>query len=57
MNEMPEGVWYVVKWDIQYPAGTEYSSVVVTCVDGFELLSLDLLDCWTRPRRRRMRKS
>ena len=44
VDDTAEGVWYVVKWDVTYPAGTEYSEVQVTCVDGFELLALDALD-------------
>jgi len=37
----PEGVFYATNWDVTYPAGSSYSEVVVTCVDGFGLLSLD----------------
>lgn len=37
-----EGVFYATSWDVTYPAGTDYSEVVVSCVDGFGLLSLDL---------------
>lgn len=49
VNSQPEGVWYVVKWEPRYPAGTPYSEIEVTCVDGFELLSLDALDLLDPP--------
>lgn len=42
-GDVQEGLWYAADYDITYPAGTDYSEVVVTCVDGFGLLSLDQL--------------
>jgi hypothetical protein len=38
-----QGTFYATHFAIEYPAGTEYSECVVTCADGFELLSLDNL--------------
>ncbi len=49
VNGTAEGVWYVTNWQITYPAGTDYSEVQVTAVDGFELLSLDALDLLDPP--------
>ena len=43
VNGSAAGVWYVVNWRLTNPAGTAYSEVEVTAVDGFELLSLDNL--------------
>jgi hypothetical protein len=36
-----EGLWYITQIDIDYPAGTAYSEVTMTCADGFEVLALD----------------
>jgi hypothetical protein len=36
----PQGIWYAQSWQVTYPAGTTYSEVVVSCVDGFGILSL-----------------
>jgi concanavalin A-like lectin/glucanase superfamily protein len=44
-----QGVWYATSWDVTYPHGTNYSEVVVQCVDGFGLLSLDALDLLDPP--------
>lgn len=38
-----QGIYYVEAWDVDYPAGTAYSEVVVTCVDGFGLLAAETL--------------
>lgn len=38
-----EGIFYATNWEVTYPAGTTESTVRVTCVDGFGLLSLDTL--------------
>lgn len=35
----PQGIWYAQSWQVTYPAGTAYSEVVVSCVDGFGVLS------------------
>jgi hypothetical protein len=44
-----EGVFYATSWDVTYPTGQAYSEVVVSCVDGFGLLSLDLLPALDPP--------
>lgn len=35
-----QGIYYATDWAVSYPAGTDYSVVTVTCVDGFGILSL-----------------
>jgi hypothetical protein len=38
-----QGVFYAESWNVEYPAGTRYSEVIVSCVDGFGLLTADAL--------------
>jgi hypothetical protein len=35
-----QGIWYAQSWQVEYPAGTTYSTVTVTCTDGFWRLAL-----------------
>jgi len=35
-----QGLFYATSWQVQYPAGTDFSTVTVTCTDGFGVLSL-----------------
>lgn len=44
-----EGVWYATHYAIEYPARDDYSEVIVTCVDGWGLLSLDNLESLDPP--------
>lgn len=39
----PQGTYYATSWQVQYPAGTDYSTVTVTCTDGFGILSNTVL--------------
>jgi hypothetical protein len=39
----PQGTWYATSYGGSYPAGTNYSIVTVTCVDGFGALGLATL--------------
>lgn len=40
----PQGVWYATSFQVDYPdRGAAYSTVTVTCTDGFALLSLATL--------------
>lgn len=41
LDGVQEGVWYTTDFQIDYPAGTGYSEVIVTCSDGVEVLALD----------------
>lgn len=34
-----QGIYYATSWAVSYPAGTDYSIVTVTCVDGFGVMS------------------
>lgn len=43
LNGTVEGEWFITGMEIEYPGGTEYSEVVVTCADGSEVLALDNL--------------
>lgn len=36
-----EGLWYITDIAIDYPMGTNYSVVTLTCADGFEVLAMD----------------
>lgn len=38
-----QGIYYAESWDLEFPAGTLYSEVVVSCVDGFGILASDNL--------------
>lgn len=38
-----EGVWFSSDYALEYPAGTDYSEVVVTCTDGQGLNAIDEL--------------
>lgn len=38
-----QGIWYAQSWQVEYPAGTTYSTVTVTCSDGFWRLALKRL--------------
>lgn len=38
-----QGVWYAQSWNVEYPAGTTYSTVTVQCTDGFWRLALKRL--------------
>jgi hypothetical protein len=49
VDGIPSGVYYATDYELRYPANTTYSEVVVTCVDGFELLSLDNLEALDPP--------
>jgi concanavalin A-like lectin/glucanase superfamily protein len=39
-----QGIWYAQSWQVEYPAGTTYSTVTVTCSDGFWRLALKRLN-------------
>lgn len=38
-----QGIWYAQSWQVEYPAGTTYSTVTVTCTDGVWRLALKRL--------------
>lgn len=40
-SPVQEGLWYITDIAIDYPMGTNYSVVTLTCADGFEVLALD----------------
>ena len=41
-GEQPyEGLWYITDISIDYPMGTNFSVVTLTCADGFEVLAPD----------------
>jgi hypothetical protein len=44
-----EGLWYITEIAIDYPAGTAYSEVTLTCADGSEVLALDNLPALDPP--------
>jgi hypothetical protein len=49
VNGVAEGIFYTTGFAIDYPAGTGYSEVTITCADGFEVLALDNLPLMDPP--------
>lgn len=39
----PQGIYYATNWHVEYPAHTRFSTVTVSCIDGFGILSNALL--------------